>query len=80
MKYFYYESINHMDGRRNGFGIMHAIDAETAIEDYYEDREEEGNLLDVLRLYEITEDKYKAFPYFFPEKSQIVYNDYEGEE
>lgn len=80
MKHFYYENVNHMDGRVNGFGIWKAPSVETVVVQYYADLEEDGDLLHVLRLYEITEEEYNAWPHVCPDKSQIVYDDYGDEE
>lgn len=80
MRYFYYENVNSMDGRVNGFGLWKAPGVDTVVMQYYTDLEEEGDALHVLRLYEITEDEYKAFPHTCPDNSQIVYDDYGDEE
>lgn len=80
MKYFYYENVNHMDGRVNGFGTWKAPSVDTVVVQYYADLEGAGDLLHVLRLYEITEEEYNAWPHVCPGKAQIVYDDYGDEE
>ncbi len=80
MKYYYYENVNHMDGRLNGFGIWAAPSVNTVVTQYYTDLEEEGDMLHVLRLYEISKDEYDAWPHTCPDRSQIVYDDYGVEE
>lgn len=75
-KYFYYENVNHMDGKVNGFGVWKFPSVEEAVKFYYDALEEDGDLLHVLRLYEITEEQHAAFPHTCPEEDQLVYDDY----